>query len=446
MTFDEKLFAALPIERQIACVKHWSWLEIARPQQKAPDDYLNLFWCAGRGFGKTRSAAEETWWKAWTNDNIRVAVIAPTFNDARTVCFEGESGLLGCCPPEIIESYNKSNLELKFKNGSVLFGYSTDDPNRFRGPQFHLIWFEEISSFFNPQEIWDMTAFGLRLGAKPQRIITSTPKPIELVRYLASDPKTTVIRGSTYDNKANLPKTFFDELEKYEGTQLGRQELYGEICDDVPGALWTRDTLDACKLPKRSELPPMQRVVVAIDPASKASSEGEETAETGIVCVGLGTDAKGYLIWDASCRLAPEGWARTALSVYNRFEADAIVAEINQGGDMVESIIKSIDNRAKVIKVRASRGKVTRAEPISALYAQSRIKHIGAFPILEDQMVLFTPFGIVGKSTADRVDALVWGFTELFPRMIQRVEWDDDEGDYVPEVARLTGRSQLTGY
>ena len=278
MTFDEKLFAALPIERQIACVKHWSWLEIARPQQKAPDDYLNLFWCAGRGFGKTRSAAEETWWKAWTNDNIRVAVIAPTFNDARTVCFEGESGLLGCCPPEIIESYNKSNLELKFKNGSVLFGYSTDDPNRFRGPQFHLIWFEEISSFFNPQEIWDMTAFGLRLGAKPQRIITSTPKPIELVRYLASDPKTTVIRGSTYDNKANLPKTFFDELEKYEGTQLGRQELYGEILDMEEMGIFKRSWLKLW--PSGKPLPRFDLVVQSWDTAFSEKASADFTAFT----------------------------------------------------------------------------------------------------------------------------------------------------------------------
>ena len=432
----------------------YRWDFWARPEQLAPPGDWNVWLVlAGRGYGKTRIATE--WVRSITCGDTplakgqcsRIAIVGETTSDCRDVLVEGVSGILAVHPKDFRPLYEPSKRRLTWPNGAVASLFNATEPDQLRGPQHDAAICDELAKWQFLEETWDMLQFGLRLGDHPRQVITTTPRPLPKIKEIMGDPGTITTRGSTFDNRLNLPPRFIRTIaERYEGTRLGRQELYGEICDDVPGALWTRDTLDACKLPKRSELPPMQRVVVAIDPASKASSEGEETAETGIVCVGLGTDAKGYLIWDASCRLAPEGWARTALSVYNRFEADAIVAEINQGGDMVESIIKSIDNRAKVIKVRASRGKVTRAEPISALYAQSRIKHIGAFPILEDQMVLFTPFGIVGKSTADRVDALVWGFTELFPRMIQRVEWDDDEGDYVPEVARLTGRSQLTGY
>ena len=276
--FDEIAFSALPKEDQHALVKRWDWLGRARPAQIAPEEYINLFWCCGRGFGKTRSASEETWWKAWINPGWRIGVIAPTFGDARTVCFEGESGLMNCMPHEIVASYNKSNLELTLTNGSVIFGYSTDDPNRFRGPQHNFLWLEELSSWDHPQENWDMSAFGLRLGSQPQRIITSTPKPIQIVRNLIDDRRTTVIRGSTYDNQKNLPESFFDELQKYEGTKLGQQELYGEVLDLEEMGIFKRSWFKIW--PHDKPLPKFELVVQSWDTAFSEKATADYTAFT----------------------------------------------------------------------------------------------------------------------------------------------------------------------
>lgn len=433
----------------------YRWDFWARPEQLAPPGDWNIWLVlAGRGYGKTRIATE------WVRSIVcgdtplakgqcsRIAIVGETTSDCRDVLVEGVSGILAVHPKDFRPLYEPSKRRITWPNGAVATLFNATEPDQLRGPQHDAAICDELAKWQFLEETWDMLQFGLRLGDHPRQVITTTPRPLPKIKEIMADAGTVTTRGSTFDNRLNLPPKFIKAIaERYEGTRLGRQELYGEICDDVPGALWTRSTLDSCKLAKRVELPAMQRVVIAIDPATKQSHEGEETAETGIVCVGLGTDSKGYLIWDASCRLPPEGWARTALALYDRFEADAIVAEINQGGDMVESVIKSVNSKVKVIKVRAARGKVTRAEPISALYAQDRIRHIGSFPVLEDQMVLFTSFGIVGNSTADRVDALVWGFTELFPRMIKRVEWDEED-DYepIPTITRLTGRSVLTGY
>lgn len=289
-----ELFPKLPRLNQIALAKRLEWLEIARPNQIAPDDYINLFWCCGRGFGKSRAAAEETWYKGWDNPNWRIGVIAPTFGDARTVCFEGESGLLNCCPPELVESYNKSNLELKLINGTQIFGYSTDDANRFRGPQHHFLWCEEMSSWNNPQEAWDMSAFGLRLGDRPQRVITSTPKPIQLVRDVIQNPKTCVIRGSTYDNKQNLPDSFFDELQKYEGTTIGRQELYGEVIDLEEMGIFKRSGFKIWS--KSKPLPKFDLVVQSWDTAFSEKSTADYTAFTAW---GLWKSTEGSNIYSA---------------------------------------------------------------------------------------------------------------------------------------------------
>ena len=270
------MWPKLSLQSALAITARLKWARDARPEQLAPDAYKNLFACAGRGWGKTRFAAEEVWWKGWINDAWRIGVIAPTFGDVRTVCFEGESGLLGCVPPEIIESYNKSEVVLKLKNGTIISGYSTDDPNRFRGPQHHALWCEEIASWNNPQEVWDMSAFGLRLGTNPQRIITSTPKPIQLIRDIIDDPKTTVIRGSTYANKANLPDSFFDELKKYEGTSLGRQELYGEVLDMEEMGIFKRSWLKIW--PHDKPLPKFDLVVQSWDTAFSEKSSADYTA------------------------------------------------------------------------------------------------------------------------------------------------------------------------
>jgi phage terminase large subunit-like protein len=272
-----------------------------------------------------------------------------------------------------------------------------------------------------------MLQFGLRLG-EPQQLITTTPRPIVLLRQIMADSKTVITRGSTYDNKANLAAAFLDQIKKkYEGTRLGRQEIAAEILDDVPGALWTREMLDKTRRKRTDKLPDMQRVVVAIDPAGKSQETAisEGTAETGIVVVGLGVDGRGYVLDDISCSLSPNGWARRALSGYDMYSADAIVVETNQGGDMVKQTIRSVRDTVSVVEVTASRGKVTRAEPIAALYEQGRVSHVGAFAELEDQMVLFTPLGIAGDTTGDRTDALVWGLSQLFPSLVskQDVDW-----------------------
>jgi phage terminase large subunit-like protein len=305
---------------------------------------------------------------------------------------------------------------------------------------------DEMCKWRYAQETWDMLQFGLRLGDDPRQVITTTPRPIPLLKQIMSDPGTIITRGVTTDNRSNLPAKFFSQIvSRYAGTRLGRQELDGELLDDVPGALWTRRGLDEQRWPRGKRLPDMQRIVVAIDPAAADPGKQmpDEGAETGIVCVGMGVDGRGYVLEDGSCRLGPMGWARRAIALYDRYQGDAIIAEINQGGAMVEAVLRSERPTIPVITVHASRGKVTRAEPVAALYEQGRVSHVGALAALEDQMVLFTPNGIEGNTTADRVDALVWALTELFPSMVFRQPVDDDDDE---AWMRDRNRSRETGY
>lgn len=356
----------------------------------------------------------------------RIALVAETAADGRDVMVEGESGLLAVHPKDYRPAYEPSKRRLTWPNGAVATIYNGTEPDQLRGPQHDLAWVDELAKWRYAQETWDMLQFGLRLGDDPRQCVTTTPRPIPLIRTLIKDETTIVTRGSTYDNKLNLPSSFLAQIvKKYEGTRLGRQELNAEVLDDAPGALWTRAKLDETRRKKTDKLPDMQRIVVAIDPAASAGTE-EGQAETGIVVAGLGTDGRGYVLDDVSCRQTPNGWARQAVAAYDLYSADAIVAETNQGGDMVEQTIRSVRPSIPFIGVRASRGKVTRAEPVAALYEQGRVSHVGTFPQLEDQMVLFTPLGIEGDTTADRTDALVWALTELFPSMVHRadpVDW-----------------------
>jgi predicted phage terminase large subunit-like protein len=251
-----------------------------------------------------------------------------------------------------------------------------------------------------------------------------------------------VTRGSTYANEANLAEAFIKQLrDRYEGTRLGRQELNAEILDDVAGSLWTRAKLDETRRKVGDKLPGMQRVVVAIDPAAKESASDDRTSETGIVVAGFGEDGRGYVLDDQSCRLSPMGWARKAIAAYDLYQADAIVAEVNQGGEMVRTVLQAERQGLPIRTVRASRGKTTRAEPIAALYEQGRVSHVGTFPALEDQMVLFTPFGIEGDGAADRVDALVWALTDLFPSIVSKAEvkWDDPFSSGRPDFSAPGG-------
>lgn len=301
--------------------------------------------------------------------------------------------------------YEPSKRRLTWPNGAIATTYSADEPSLLRGPQHDAAWCDELASWQYP-ETWDMLMFGLRLGMDPRVIVTTTPKPTKLIKELLAAKTTHVTRGSTYDNRGNLAPAFFSQIiSKFEGTRLGRQELQAELLEDVVGALWNRKQLD---LLRALQLPEMKRIVVAVDPAVTSK---ENSDETGIVVVGRGFDDKGYVIEDLSCQVSPDQWATKAVNAFKRHQADRIIAEVNNGGDLVQTVLRTVDPNIPYKAVRASRGKVARAEPISALYEQGRILHQGSFPELEDQMCGFVPDKL--ECSPDRVDALVWGMTEL---------------------------------
>lgn len=390
------------------------WRARARPNQITPDgDWLAWVILAGRGWGKTRTGAEDAAWAGMANPGWRIAVVAPTAADARDTCIEGDSGLLNVLPREAVQTWNRSLGELILINGTRYKAFSADEPERLRGPQHHRAWADELAAWRYP-EAWDQLMFGLRLGDHPQAVVTTTPKPTPLVKALVAAKTSHVTRGSTFDNAANLAPSALQMLkEKYEGTRLGRQELEAEILGDLPGALWSLSTLDAYRL---REAPQMGRIVVAVDPAVTAT---EASDEHGIIVAGL-SDQRGIVLEDASLSGSPNEWARRAVSLYRSWSADCIVIEVNQGGDMVAHTIRTIDPNVKIREVRASRGKHVRAEPIAALYEQGRAAHVGAFPELEAQMTQMTTNGFEGEGSPDRVDALVWAMTELFPGMTER--------------------------
>jgi phage terminase large subunit-like protein len=368
---------------------------------------------AGRGFGKTRAGGE--WIKAQEKAGMRrMALVGSTASDARDVMVEGESGLLSLYPSRERPRYSPAVRRVIWPSGARATLYSADEPERLRGPQHEAAWCDDIGSWRYP-EAWDMLMFGLRLGTHPRVVITTTPRPTKLVRELVSDPGIAITRGSTYDNRANLAPTFFSQIvKKYEGTRLGRQELDAELLEDVPGALWNQGMIEAARVRQRPEL---QRIVVAIDPAV---TSGEDADETGIVVAGKTTDGAGYVLGDLSGRYAPIEWAQKAIAAYRAFSADRIVAEVNNGGDMVEATLRMVDSDIPFTAVRASRGKVVRAEPVAALYEQGRVHHVGGFARLEDQMCAFTTDfdrGMAGYSP-DRVDALVWALSELLVEIV----------------------------
>ena len=334
----------------------------------------------------------------------------------------GESGILACHPRDFRPEWSPTNRRLTWPNGAMAWVYNGTEPDQLRGPQHDAAWVDELAKFQYIQETWDQLQFGLRLGTHPKAIVTTTPQPKPTIKKLLLDEDTFVTRGSTFDNAGNLAKPFLKQIqERYGGTRLGRQELEGEILDDIPGALWTRSSIDEARL--REAPADLQRVVVAVDP-STSSNEGSD--ETGIVVVGFSRDpdgyGRGYILEDASLRGTPEEWARQAVTMYRKWSADRIVAEKNQGGEMVSSVIRSVDRSVPITLVHASRGKVIRAEPISALYDQRRIHHVGRFDKLEDQMCTFSVDNIRsnGFGSPDRVDALVWGLTDIFDKITAR--------------------------
>lgn len=391
-----------------------AWPFWARPNQCPPEgDWRVWLLLAGRGFGKTRTGAELIRARTTAKTARRVALVAPTAGDARDVMVEGESGILAISPPWERPRYEPSKRRLTWPNGAIATLFSADEPERLRGPQHDAAWCDELASWRYP-EAWDMLMFGLRLGADPRVVVTTTPRPTRLLRQLIADPSVVITRGTTYQNRANLAPAFLEQIiRKYQGTRLGRQELEAELLEDVPGALWNRGLIEAARA---YTLPLLVRVVVAIDPAA-SSTEGAD--ETGIIVAGKDEQGQGWVLADASGRYQPIEWAKTAISAYRAHNADRIVAEVNNGGDMVEATLRMIDPNAPFASVHASRGKVTRAEPVSALYEQGRVRHLGVYPQLEDQMCAFSrdAYGDANRRATghspDRVDALVWALTDL---------------------------------
>jgi len=398
-------------------LKH-SWEFWARPEQLEPDTKDWDIWVAlaGRGWGKTRAGAEWVRHRIKKGDRI-VHCVAPTKGDVRRVMVEGESGLLNVCwkgdktyrgAVMGYPDWSPTNNTITWANGSKAVFFSAEDPERLRGPQAYSAWTDELCAWRNAQETWDMMQFGLRLGRHPQVFVTTTPKTTKLIRNILNDDKTVVSTGTTYDNAANLADSFIAAVRKtYEGTRLGRQELYAEILDEASGALWSRELLSNCEI-ARDEVPHLNRIVISIDPAVTANAESDMT---GMVVAGIDVNGIAHVLEDHTDKYTPQQWAAKAISLYREHMADRIVAERNQGGDMVRHTLHTEDETVPVKLVHASRGKMARAEPVSALYEQGKVKHVRGLNELEDQMVQWEPLGSIGSP--DRLDALVWAITDL---------------------------------
>jgi len=403
-----RLLNSLP--RRTAYTLDHDWPLKGRDNQRPPEgDWRVWLLLAGRGFGKTRTGAEFVRRQVSSHRARHIALVAPTAADARDVMIEGESGLLAVATRKQRPIYEPSKRRLTWPNGAIATTYSADEPERLRGPQHDLAWCDELAAWRYP-EAWDMLMFGLRLGTDPRAVVTTTPRPTKLIKALVADPKVVVTHGTTYENAENLAPGFLEQIvRRYEGTRLGRQELDAEILEDVPGALWGHGMIDAARI---MSVPQLTRIVVAIDPAA---GSGEHSDETGIVVAGKDAGGHGYVLADLSGRYTPTEWARAAIAAYRTHGADGVVAEVNNGGEMVEATIRIVDPSVAFTAVRASRGKVARAEPVAALYEQGRVHHLGALARLEDQMCCFAHD--FDRDTAgyspDRVDALVWALTEL---------------------------------
>ena len=388
------------------------WINLARPKQLTPKgDWSIWLILAGRGWGKTLTGAQDMAWFALNNPDSRLAIVAPTFADGRDTCIEGESGLLSIMDDKIIANYNRSLGEIVLHNGSRFKTFSADTPERLRGPQHHRVWCDELGSW-KYTETWDQMMFGLRLGEHPKVVVTTTPKPIPLIKDLLKRKDTYTTTGSTFENKENLAEASLSQLkEKYEGTRLGRQELYAEVLEDVEGSLWSRDMIESSMVRYNEKLPSFKRIVIAVDPAVTANKRSDET---GVVVCAEDFQGKYYILNDLSGKYSPDAWAKKVVEAYESYKADKVIAEVNNGGDLVERVVKTVDRNVNYKSVRATRGKFVRAEPIAALYEQKRVRHLNRFNLLEDQLCSYNPE--ITSQSPDRLDALVWGLTELSAR------------------------------
>ena len=411
---------------------HHEWSFWARPEQLEPAGDWNVWFInAGRGFGKTRAGVE------WVREQVkkghkRIAAVASTNSDILRVMVKGESGFLNVChkddknhkgkligfplwsPTKRTLSWHKDGDHSKAEIATVEF-YSAEEPERLRGPQFSAAWCDELAAWNKDQDTWDMLQFCLRLGKHPRICVTTTPKSTVLIRKLVKDPKTTITTGSTFDNAANLADTYLQAVrDQYEGTRLGRQELYAEILTENEGALWTSDMIDNCQV-SLDDVPELVRVVVAVDPAMSANVESDMT---GIMVAGICEQGKGYVLGDYTMKSLPEAWGNKAVDLYHKFEASRIVYETNQGKDLITSLFKTIDPNLPLRGVHASSAKIARAEPVSALYEQGKVFHVrnpadpeSSLSELETQMTTYEPLG--RHKSPDRYDALVWALTDL---------------------------------
>lgn len=388
-----------------------NWIKTARAKQLPPkEDYFIWLILAGRGWGKTRTGAQDIALYALRNPNTISAVIAPTFGDLRRVCFGGQSGLLSIIPKECYASdfgtsgYASSICEIRLANGSKIVGYASINVERLRGPQFHRAWCDELASWQYP-EAFDQLMFGLRLGENPKCVITTTPKPTPLIKKLIERQDVHVTKGNTFENEANLAKSALSMLKsRYEGTSLGRQELYAEVLEDVDGALFNRANIDQNRVEKP---PPLSKIVIGIDPAVTSNKNSDET---GLIVAGRTDDGQYYILDDRSGIYSPDNWIKKALMLYYEYEANYIVAEVNNGGDLIEKLLRTQDSKVPYKAVRSSRGKMLRAEPISSLYEQNKVHHVGVWKELEEQMCIYTGNTI---TSPDRLDALVFAITSL---------------------------------
>lgn len=409
----DALMEQLSPAEQVELLYQWDlW---ARPEQLEPmGDWRQWALVTGRGFGKSRAGAEWIRKQLVEMPGCRAAIVARTIGDARSTCVEGESGLLSCFPPDSGVTWNRSLGEGRLPNGSSWQCFTSEKPDQLRGPQFHVMWADELAAWLKGLAAWEQASFVVRLpwAADPRRagriVVTTTPRPLRQIRELLADPLTVVTRGRTSDNWANLNELTRAKLEKLRGTRLGRQELDGEVLDDTPGALWTRALIESC----RKATPPMVslvRIVVGVDPAVTST---EDSDETGIVVCGKTESGRRFVLEDRSMRGKPHEWAREVVNACNDWQTDEVVVEVNQGGDMVRAVLEEAPGGEglAIHEVRASRGKYTRAQPVATAYEAGEVHHCGRLETLEDQLCTWTPDS--GESP-DRLDATVWALTAL---------------------------------
>jgi predicted phage terminase large subunit-like protein len=387
-----------------------NWRSRARPSQIPPQgDWSGWLVLSGRGFGKTWLLTNYASELAMQGAGIRLAMVAPTSADTRDVLVTGPAGVLQTAPAHFKPVYEPSKRLLTWPNGASALLISAEEPERLRGPQFHYALCDELAAWTNPQAVWDQLMFTLRLGNRPRWVACTTPKPIALLKNLLARSDVHVTRGSSYENADNLPQAYLDELKsKYENTRLGRQEVHAELLEDFENSLFPREVLEAARY--SGPVPLMKRTVVAIDPAMSAKAQSDMT---GIVAAGLGQDGHVYVLADISGQYQPNQWARRALDLFDRLNADKIVCETNQGGELVRHTIHTERMLAPVKMIHASKGKVTRAEPVSSVFEQGKVRLVGNLQALEDELIAFCVGGYSGSGSPDRGDAMVYAISEL---------------------------------